>query len=766
MAKKKGAVGALDTYIDSRFGDWGIRDYLYRVFWDDYPLKRDIELAGNISESAALERDIRRIEKPVGTGNDADKEYNALVQNLNRIAERPNDAWDDLQDNVLEYFDSDLSIYEDRPGNNLSTPCYLLNTENGDLRYFDGADSHAVCNFSNSKMPRVQEILPALFVQPVLPIELFQKRAPLKAETFVSLIALARSVNRKAVFHIPVETSFISLFTRLVSLTDRRAARVKQEHTDHRDANEIVADLVERMQERITAYLEDEKKHTNEAKKIVMENIKSFLETGNADGLDGAIRTYDKGWLSWIASWFFASEADKTYKAIMGMRSSPFFEKALAHLIATRDTIAGEKEPSVAQLRGDLSDLQRQNQALEAALAQYRGREDEAGNREHEFDSHITDFEGSERAVNEVWKECKVTKAAMTETLDKMLQHIREFQTENRLDLPEIVLPPDILSAEETPPDKKTVIAHIEDCIIRLQEKIAADKTSSFVQADCILLQNSINKILNHRHFGEDTRKRVPEAQRRLYVGIGNTLTDDLNKTTRQPSLKAAEVLNSVVSVRAEIHRLMEFHNKIRAKLTEFQNRLDKIDQATFADSLDTFVEGPLKERQAELQLLLDRIGGCPDAAFNVLVPQQSVETKLTSKSGSDPYLDPSAMTNQEKVCEVVMKLQEFQTSMVDALLEPLLQDEDGDERTYIQIDRRNDEGNADIFAGIMQDVRTYADTLPDEEASKLETFFAESAVQEPLHAPGEFGMFGGGGDFVGPSAPVLGAGLGQRVKK
>jgi hypothetical protein len=118
-------------------------------------------------------------------------------------------------------------------------------------------------------------------------------------------------------------------------------------------------------------------------------------------------------------------------------------------------------------------------------------------------------------------------------------------------------------------------------------------------------------------------------------------------------------------------------------------------------------------------------------------------------------------MTNQEKVCEVVMKLQEFQTSMVDALLEPLLQDEDGNERTYIQIDRRNDEGNADIFAGIMQDVRTYADTLPDEEASKLETFFAESAVQEPLHAPGMHSMFAGGGEFVGPSAPpALGAGL------
>lgn len=779
VAKKKGAVGTLDTYIDSRFADWGIRDYLYRVFWDDYPLKRDIALAGNISDSAAIEREIRDMEKPVGSDevdfeSDEDdfepdkvgfeKEYNSLVENLNRIAERPNDAWDDLQENILEYFDSDLSIYQDRPGNNPSTPCYLLNTETRDLRYFDGTNTYDVCTFTKSHWRRVKEVFPALFAEPRLGIELFQKSAALNSEACLNLIALARSANPNAEFHITVETSFVSLFTRLTTLTDLRAVRVLHKHKDHRDANEIVADLVKRIQERITAYLDDEKRHTNPAKRIIMENIAEYLETGDASPLDDAIQTYDKGWLSWIASWFFASEADKTYQAIMGMRSSPFFEDALAHLIGTpdrlaqeeEDRLARENEPSIAQLRGELTDLQRHNLALEQDLEQYRGREGEAGNRDHEFDSHITDFESSERAVNEVWKDCNVTKAAMTITLDKMLQDIRQFQTNNTLPLPEIVLPTDILSEEDTPTAKKTVIDHIEDCIVRLQEKIAADKTNSFVQADAILLQNSMNKILNHRNFGDDTRKRVPEAQRRLYVDIGNILTEDLNQTQRQPALKAAEVLNSVVSVRVEIHRLMKFNNNIREKLTEFQKRLDQIDQGTFGDNLDTFMKGTLKARQAELQFLLDRIEGCPDDAFNVLPSQHSVETKLRSKSHDEPYLDPDSMTNHEKVSEVVMKLQEFKTEMVDDLSDSLLNQEDGQPRIYIPIDPKKDATNADIFAAIMEDVGEYADTLTDEESSKLETFFTESGALGPLYSPGAHGLFGRADDFVGPDDPGI----------
>ena len=752
MAKKKGAVGTLDTYIDSRFGDWGIRDYLYRVFWDDYPLKRDIALAGNISEAASLEREIRQIEKPAGSRNTVDdKEYNNLVQNLNRIAERPNDAWDDLQANISGYFDSDLSIYKDRPGKKPSTPCYLLNTETGILRYFDGNSFDEVCSFDKNQMAEVKGFLPALFVQPTLPIELFQKRAPLKAEAFVNLIALARSANSDAKFHITVETSFVSLFTRLTTLTDFRAEREKQQHTDHRNANEFVADLVERMQARIKAYLDDEKKHTNQPKRVVMQAIATFLETGDPVKLDSAIQTYDKGWLSWIASWFFASEADKTYKAIIGMRSSPFFGEALKHLIETparleqeeKDRLDRENEPSVADLREELINLQLHNQGLQEDLAKYTGREGEAGNRYHEFDSHITDFESSERAVNEVWKDCKVTKAAMTETLDKMLRAIRQFQHDNELDLPSIILPPDILSEEDTLTDKKTVIDHIEDCIVRLQAKIAADKTNSFVQADAILLQNSINKILNHRNFGDDTRKRVPEAQRRLYVQIGNKLTEDLNNTQRKPSPKAAEVLNSVVSVRAEIHRLMEFHNNIQARLTEFQRRLDQIDQSTFGDALDTFMEDNLKVRQAELQSLLDRIEGCPDDAFNVLPSQQSVLTKLESKSNTQLCLDPDGMTNHEKVSEVVMKLLEFNTDMVDTLSDSLLNQNDGNRRTYISIDPKTDKQNTEIFHAIMEDVEKYANTLSDEESSQLDKFFTESGVKPSLHSPGVHGIFG-----------------------
>ena len=368
----------------------------------------------------------------------------------------------------------------------------------------------------------------------------------------------------------------------------------------------------------------------------------------------------------------------------------------------------------------------------------------------YEFESAIVDFNGSEEAVNAMWETCRVTKEALSETLEAMLAKLTEIQEANPgVELPNIPIPED-LQLEEGGEDDKTVIEHITDKIRILQDKIAADKSKvkkTYYQPDCASLQNAINKILAYQYLARDSRLMISEEQRYVYNEMGDELTQILNNTVKQPK-KDIEVINSVKTVRAEITRQLQFNNDLREQLTTFQRELGQggLDQGTFANAIEHFIKkgGPLDAKQKELQDLMDEISECPDTEFNV-VPFTEPESTADKKSW------------QEKVCAAVKQLNTPPLviyKLQDVLLHQNPDREEGQEpipREYKKVSKKKDAANAIRFTEIMETITDYANPLGMEATSRLATFFTES--QSGLTATHALSMFSdrsaGGGNRV-----------------
>lgn len=700
MARDK-VIGKLDRFLDK-----GIRYYFYRVFWDDYPLRQDIELAGYLSESLKIEADVKTMKKP--TARSTSKEYNALVKSLNEYATnpsaRPVKAWHKIQTQAMSYFDSGLKISNSA---DISSPGYTLDLTTQTLKYYNGKRMIEVADFSGAPAAweEIRQLFPNLFTRPSAFSLSSVKTKSLTALDLMQLIHITHQVSPQAVFDRAVEPGVISLF---MHLDQHATLRTKLErYSDHRNAEELANDIVRRMKAVTTKYKADPYASAN--KVMILEQIEDYLDTGDYSELEGVVREYDGSWLGWMVRMVYSDEVDKALSTLKEMRKSPFFELALQNLKKERDLRdAPPAQPAAAAARV-------------APKAEVE--------REYEYDSHIVDFDRSEATVNAVWQKTRITKQAFTAQLEAMLAQLDALKGMYDITiLPKIPLPKELLlevgEDELVVDDEKTVIEHIEDCIGRLQAKARHDRSnSSQFQTDCAVLQNSMNRILNYQYQGRNVRKVVTEEQRTVYNAVGKELTATLNKIQKQPP-KVAVVMNSVQTVRAEIHRLTEFHNKIRGQLAQYQQQLMAIDQGTFANDIDDFLTGGLlDERQRKLQDLLASLQDCHDDPFNVLSP---------------------ADAHQQKICDAVTQLTEYETSLVDELNGILLKQAGTElDRVYKKVGSRNDAAFASQFADIMEDIRSYSDTLAPQESSKLGEFFTTSQ-----HAPahGRLNMFAGHG--------------------
>lgn len=694
--------------MTSSFDDRGLREYEYRVFSNLHVLQRDIQHAGLVTESVNLEAEIEAMPKP-STEIVRSDAYNDLAKRLNRYAVNPNlggtaavATWDKLNKDVLTYFTSGLPIYAD-PTSPLTAKGFILDTRTRQLHYFDGAKEKMLCEFKTDKeWFFIQTLFPSLF-NPSYAVGagLLSNYVTVQPEKYVQLIHKVLQLNPDAKFDRFIEPAFIPLFANLKQHAAIRAQLAK--HPDTRTQEELVADIVKGMYEKISAYLGRE--GTNPAMREVMISIIQYLDSGDYDHFATAMQTYDSAWLIKASNWLFSNEVDNTLNMIKEMRKSAFLDSALKKMV--------EKQYGTQKEYSD-EDLHQEE------------------DRGYEFESHIVDFESSEEEVNEMWESCRVTKEAFSASLTAMTEKLEELQTHNKeVALPEIPLSEDLVLEEEERVEK-TIIEHIKDSITRLQNKVAADKSKSkktYFQADCASLQNSINKILAYQYVGGETRFMLTEEQRGLYNDVGTELTNILNNTQKQPK-KDLEVMNSVKTVRAEIHRLIAFHNNIREQLTAFQKQLKTIDQGTFYNDIEKFVtKGPLDEKQTELLALLESIKDCQDDEFNVL--------------------SPTAGTWQEKVVSAVKQLTESGTELVDTLQDVLLHqqikgasaDDEPIPREYKKITPKKDAIYAQRFQLMMEEIRDFANTLHSGEASRLATFF--EANQIGMTSACSLGLFG-----------------------
>lgn len=372
--------------------------------------------------------------------------------------------------------------------------------------------------------------------------------------------------------------------------------------------------------------------------------------------------------------------------------------------------------------------------------------EPEASNA-HQYKSHIEDISIAAEDVNQIWQNCRVTKDAIKVSLAAMLEKLEQLQQGAEADgveLPAIPLPQDLIPEGEEQRNK-TIIEHIRDCILRIQSKAENDPSKKTqYQADCAFLQSSIEHILNFRYAGgedEEVPFMVTEEQRAVYNEVGEELTEILNNTQKQP-LKELEVLKSVESVRAEIHRLISFHNKVREKLTGYQKQLMALDQGSFFNDIKKFTQkgGALDKKQKELDGLYDSLTNFPDDPFNVLAPTTAW---------------------QHKVVEVVNELTSYGTELMDELEDVLLyqprkKGEEADRLTAREYKsviskaertknpdaaRAKDAAQAERFHELMhgyEGITEFAKSLNAQETSRLNTFF-----EETLQAPKSQSMWG-----------------------
>lgn len=385
---------------------------------------------------------------------------------------------------------------------------------------------------------------------------------------------------------------------------------------------------------------------------------------------------------------------------------------------------------------------------------------------EEGYESHIEDFGNFEDKVSSMWQQHRVTKAAIQESLTAMLEKLTALQEEHKdVDLPKIPLPHDLILEKEEG-ENKTIIEHIQDCITRLQEKAENDQSKkTMYQTDCAWLQNSINKILNFQYAGGEEDEEgffmMTEEQRTVYNDVGVELTDILNKTQKQP-LKEKEVIRTVEPVVAELHRLINFHNEIREKLTRFQAKLKVLDQGTYFNEIRAYTkkDGPLDQKQKELESLLDSLVNLPQTEkFNVLSPEN--EWQRTVNAVVDKLNEPGSTEIVEKLQDVLLYQPGKEKTVVVNGTEQTVPVEREYKSVIPKSERLKDPKAAQEkdqlkiaeFRDLMEGyggIQAFAETLIPNETSKLKNFFEETEGEEEnlsegyLHSPDKFGVFGG----------------------
>ncbi len=774
--------------------DRGMRQYNYRISWDDHSLQQALQRAGSISERVKLVSDIGAMQKPKESTN-YDAVYNTLIRKLNQSAESPavinKASWVKVKADVLKYFDSGLRIYADSKP--FSAKGYHLDTSTRKLYYSDGINpGKEIADFRDHtrEWASIQNLFPTLFNPSVaVGMGFVANYTTLQPEKYIQLIYKTLNQNPAAKFDREVSKDFISLYANL----DQYMAigNLLEKHADLRTVEQLVSDIVEGIHERILQSLATRTGITK-TELGILQSILEYFATGNYTSLVNALPPQESSWFSSASTWFYTSEVDNTLNLIKELRKSPFFEDTLKKFHAENERIMLAKERAIgaesaeqkrenalkvrdgkmtpkefatlyglrqtvllpddynAEVSGTFTgevdavlteeqELAVQNEislVLENEISEIDEEdsvlEDKRG---YEFESHIVDFESSAEEVDAMWETCRVTKDAFKESLTSMSERLAALeQANNSVALPLIPLAQD-LTLEDVEAEEKTIIAHIQDSIERLQRKVDNDKAKtkkSYYQADCASLQNSINKILAYQFVGETTFM-ITEDQCFVYNQVGSELTNILNATQKQPK-KDLEIMSSVKPVREEIHRLIAFHNNIREQLTVFQHQLRSIDQGTFFNDIQTFVAkgNALDKKQQALQKLLDDLTGCQDAEFNVLAPENEW---------------------QHKVCDAVKRLTESGTELVDELQGVLLyqqsataqEEDEPTPREYKKVNPKKDATSAIQFETIMKGIGNFAETLHLQEKSRLENYFTESPAM--MHSTRRLSMFAHGGD-------------------
>jgi len=611
-------VQRINLFIDS-----GINLYFSRVYWSNFSLKKDLQLAGYMSKTIALDVEIGKAadwpeqlpESSTLTDNQKDnqKKFNDLTRVLNtdagNIKNLAENAWNRNEQAVMEYFNSGLNLYLGGlvPG----VKGYFINHKTNELVYSDGKNEYKrVYKFTD--INAMKSWAPELFNDKTYISKIRTPRIKLTSEKLIDLFKMAQqdfdSATKKPDspnFHITINIKFINLFEKI---KERMALNNKhKDQQDNRTAEQLTQDIITPIQNHIAQYKDAHKNNRKKDEKIAILNaIDDYLNTGDDTQLKNAVATYDSRWLSRMFS--FADKADRTIMEIRHLQKSDFFTETIKMIKDKAEKKQAATAPEKEERLADIATVDARSVRLSEP---------------HPYQSEIQDFNEFEHDTNARWSQFSVTNDAFKDMLTNIRRDLQDKQ-KKYTDLPKIsrqIALQEEFSANSEKEEKKTVIEHILDCVDKQLELVERDdaKNKNF-QSECAFLEINITKILNDRTVEGQERLLLSQEMIFAYNDIGIVSIQDV-ATTVKNTPKPPKIRISVEDVKEEIKRITNEYHKIDQQLSKFNVEFRKIGQSIPANAIESFRKEKISPKIQALADELAQIENCKSEKFDRLKP-------------------------------------------------------------------------------------------------------------------------------------------------
>jgi|GEM_PF-6165558 len=760
--------------------DRGMRQYNYRISWDDHSLQQALQRAGSISERVKLVSGIEDMQKPrESVAYDAG--YNKLIRRLNQSAENPavinKTAWAKVKTDVLKYFDSGLRIYADAKP--FSAKGYHLDTLTRKLYYCDGTGKEEatkeIADFRNNirEWGDIQRLFPTLFNPSVaVSMGFVDNYTTLQPEKYMQLIYKTLGNNPGAEFDRDVSQDFIQLYANL----DQYMAigSLLEKHEDLRTVEQLVLDIVEGINERIHKSLTTKKAITTTEIEI-LQHIIDYFATGDYLVLVDALPLQESSWFTSASTWFYTSEVDSTLNLIKELRQSPFFEETLKkfHAENERKMLAREGASgaySADQKREDARKVRDGEMSAKDFATAYGLRNIVLA--PEGYDVELSGpFQGE--ALAELTEEQEV---ALQTEISRVLSDEVSLQDEEETDVDAVVnervyeFESHIVDFESSEED---VNAMWDECRVT-KEAFKASLVAMAEKLEALQTENEEVELPPIPLAQDLLLEEADQEEKTIIDHIKDSISRLQQKVDADKSKsKKTFYQTDCASLQNSINKILayQFVGQSNFMLTEEQRSVYNDVGAQLTDILYATEKKPRKDLE-----VLSSVVPVREEIQRLMAFHDSIRSKLTEFKEQLRSIDQGTFFNdiqkfvakgaaldksqlalqtlldnlvdcqdvefnvlapenewQRKVVAAVNELTSWATGLVDELQDvllnqqiPVAEEEDPKPRKYINVTPKKDATYAGRFGTIMEGIRAFAETLHAQETSRLETYFEE----------------------------------------
>lgn len=627
--------------LNKRFNN-GFISYCRRLWPFDFGLLKSLQIVGFRTESKELSDELSKetVQEFSGSIDPRLSTYNKLARKLNNNAKevttlrsRP---WEDDEDDILEYFATGLSIYEDSDDYGRQKG-YYYNHNTGVLRFYEDGKFNEVCRFDVAGKEAMDGLFPELIPSKAW-LYKSQKNVKLTSEKFMNLVRVSQAGGRQPTFHLPITNSFLKVFDKisrymqLSKLLDKQKESIPEQQL----VDEVVADLKARVKE----YTSGNNSSAHSPEKIeIMKAVGKYLDTGDYAELTKKIEQYDKSWVKWSP---FPSEAYRILSYIGKIRKDTLFDRMVKARVE-RNELSESRKTSGAQ---DLLEL-----AYEPLL-------------------EVSD---AKLKASEFWNKQEVDHASylqMLQNLDSKLEELLVIYPENEvIDNTSDMNPSSFPSSASSESNFESNISEFVDegiairgpkpviSMLRQEIQIRVQRANNpdivdvheSCQSKCASLTHLLLDVVGNRYLDEVGNELIDQSSQAKFNEVGDELFQVLSASQMQAKSGPYQRVDPV-EVLARVTKLSQEASNINIKLLEISRELTRLQQSPFVTDIQNFmtdVVGPRIEELAVFETTLTEIKKLRVKPFNLLAPSNDAE---------------------EEVARIVNELNDYASALTDGL--------------------------------------------------------------------------------------------------